>query len=407
MNATLMRLLDNTIGRMMCALLAAWHRLRRPHVPKYERIERLLVIKLIGLGTIMLSSALTRGLRQYRPYLQIDFLTLEGFRDAAELTGTVDRVYTLNLRAPISSVWRTIRQLRANRYQMVMDLDYFSCASMILACLSGAPRRVGFISPGYERWDLLTHIVLYSTARHILDMYGSFAEELTESRYLPPPTISVDEQVMQRGRDILSRAELDPERLLVLLNPNVSAFSVAMRRWEPEKWAGLADRLGQRESLQVAFIGSAAEGKYVNSIMAMMEAPARAVSLAGQTSLHELAAVIKLSSCMVSCDTGPLLMAVAAGTPTVALLGPTAWTHRPRGKRDRVICRDLYCSPCLTVFNQKKARCVHKTNLCMTQIQVDEVYRATLDVLAGDRHHPTGGRARRSAGGSGARDRAI
>jgi ADP-heptose:LPS heptosyltransferase len=166
-NATLMRLLDKTIGRMMCALLAAWHRLRRPHVPKHERIERLLVIKLIGLGTIMLSSALTKGLRQYRPHLQIDFLTLEGFRDAAKLTGTVDRVYTLNLRAPISSVWRTIRQLRANRYQMVMDLDYFSCASMILACLSGAPRRVGFISPGYERWDLLTHIVLYSTALHI------------------------------------------------------------------------------------------------------------------------------------------------------------------------------------------------------------------------------------------------
>ena len=407
MNATLMRLLDNTIGRMMCALLSLWHRLRRPRVPEYQRVERVLVIKLIGLGTIMLSSALTRGLRQYRPYLQIDFLTLEGFRDAAELTGTVDRVYTLNLRAPISSVWRTIRQLRANRYQMVMDLDYFSCAGLILACLSGAPRRVGFISPGYEQWDLLTHIVLYSTSRHILDMYGSFAEELTESHYLPAPTISVDEQVMQRGRDILSRAELDPERPLVLLNPNVSAFSVAMRRWEPEKWAQLAERLGQRKSLQVAFIGSKSEQQYVASIISMMDAPENAVNLAGQTSLHELAAVIKLSSCMVSCDTGPLLMAVAAGTPTVALLGPTAWTHRPRGKRDRVICKRLDCSPCLTVFNQKSARCVHRTNLCMTQIQADEVCRATLDVLAGTRHHPTDESARRSAGGGGTSGKAI
>ena len=133
MNPTFMRAVDNTVGVGLCWLVTLADKLRRAVTRKeperQSAPQRVLVIKLLGLGTILLTPAMLRPLRRLLPDTQIDFLTFEGFRAAVELTGCADDLYLLSQRSPwsfVTSTWRVLRQLRANRYDIVIDLDYFA-----------------------------------------------------------------------------------------------------------------------------------------------------------------------------------------------------------------------------------------------------------------------------------------
>ncbi len=68
-------------------------------------------------------------------------------------------------------------------------------------------------------------------------------------------------------------------------------------------------------------------------------------------------------------------LAGAVGTPVVALLGPTPPAlYGPRGPRDVVFYKDLYCSPCLSNYNFKMSTCTDP--VCMRSIGADEVLAA-------------------------------
>ena len=65
-------------------------------------------------------------------------------------------------------------------------------------------------------------------------------------------------------------------------------------------------------------------------------------------------------------NSGPLHVAGALGVPTVSVMGPSdPLRFSPRGFADRVLRRELPCSPC------RRARCWHHT--CLRSIEADEV----------------------------------
>ena len=73
----------------------------------------------------------------------------------------------------------------------------------------------------------------------------------------------------------------------------------------------------------------------------------RAVSLAGKTSLKELAAVIRRAKFLVTADSGPMHIAAALNVPVLAVFGPTSPARTgPYGKMHTIIRSDLPCSPC-------------------------------------------------------------
>ncbi len=92
--------------------------------------------------------------------------------------------------------------------------------------------------------------------------------------------------------------------------------------------------------------------------------------LAGRTTPSILAAMLSRCKLLVTNDTGPMHVAAAVRTPTVALFGSTSptWT-RPFGLGHEVIYKHLECSPCF----QKTCPIGYK---CLHAISVDEVYQA-------------------------------
>lgn len=106
--------------------------------------------------------------------------------------------------------------------------------------------------------------------------------------------------------------------------------------------------------------------------------PASLVSLAGGLSLAETAAVIRAAGLFIGGDSGLGHLAVALGTPTVLLFGPSdhqKWGHA--GVRHAVIRRPVACAPCFIFGYHRPCR----TIACMRGITVDQVVAAARQLL--------------------------
>jgi heptosyltransferase-2 len=164
---------------------------------------------------------------------------------------------------------------------------------------------------------------------------------------------------------------LGGQRFLIGLAPG-AAFGPA-KRWLPERFAGLADRLIGALSADVLIFGSAAERPLAEEIAGSMKHTPTIV--AGETSLRQLLSLMAGCRLIVANDSGPMHLAAAMGIPLVAIFGSTdERATGPLGRRIRIIKKGVECSPC------GRRECPIDFR-CMADLSVEEVYRATLEFV--------------------------
>lgn len=164
---------------------------------------------------------------------------------------------------------------------------------------------------------------------------------------------------------------LEGPRFLVGVAPG-AAFGPA-KRWLPERFAALADRLIGALNADVIIFGSAAERPLAEQIARSMKHTP--VIAAGETSLRQLLALMARCRLMVANDSGPMHLAAALGVPLVALFGSTdERATGPVGTRIRLVKQEAECSPCGRRQCPIDFRCMH-------DLTVEVVYRATLELV--------------------------
>jgi ADP-heptose:LPS heptosyltransferase len=107
----------------------------------------------------------------------------------------------------------------------------------------------------------------------------------------------------------------DDGRPTLTLIPQASAQSSS---WVPERMAEVLRHARDVLGFRVFLDGTAAQAATIEGIIAASGGPA--VSLAGRTSLRQVAAVCGLSDLVVGVDTGTTHIAKAVGVPTVVLM---------------------------------------------------------------------------------------
>ena len=133
------------------------------------------------------------------------------------------------------------------------------------------------------------------------------------------------------------------------------------KHWPVEGFAQVARHL-VGTGRAVALAGSPAERDRCRAVAALCP---EARDLSGQTTLSELAALIRRAAVCVTNDSGSMHLAVALGRPVVSVFGPTdpVWIG-PYGRPDAIVKVDLSCAPC---YLRKVRRCPND-HACMTQV---------------------------------------
>jgi ADP-heptose:LPS heptosyltransferase len=98
----------------------------------------------------------------------------------------------------------------------------------------------------------------------------------------------------------------------------------------------------------------------------------RVINLVGRTSFQDLTDIISGAAAVVTCDTGPMHLAVALGKEVVTLIGPTN-PKRTGPLRGRIVRQDLDCMPC------NRRQC--ENPVCMRGITAEMVLDALEEIL--------------------------
>jgi ADP-heptose:LPS heptosyltransferase len=150
----------------------------------------------------------------------------------------------------------------------------------------------------------------------------------------------------------------------VVINPGGNWVT---KNWHPERYGELAQRL-MRDGLPVAVTSGPGEEDMVRTIVRTAGNGIHQVP----TNLEELVALCEKARLFVGGDTGPMHFAAAAGTPIVAIFGPTSSDRNgPFRREDVVVERRLPCRPCY-----ERDKCPLEHWECIVDITVDQVYEA-------------------------------
>ncbi len=384
MSATieLKKIVDRVAG---VPLIAAWRALDRcgsrdsaaaePGAP-----ERILMVKLWGIGNLAMILPLVRAVRRRHPRARLDFLTLSGNRTFLADVEEIDRLRLVDVDGWLEAARRLaaiVGELRRERYDLVLDFEQFLRASALLVRAIAPRRSVGFRTPGQARHGLYDVEVPHLGRRHMAEGFAEIVRaagvELAEAPRSEVPRSARAAETVER---LLAPLRADGRPLVVLHVGSGDNFPG--RRWPVDRFAAVADHLARAAGARVLLTGTEAEAPLVAECLARTRAPGE--DLAGRLDVRELIELLARVDLVVSNDTAPAHLADAVGTPLLAIFGPnTPVRYGPRGPSSRTFFAGLSCSPCITNRNGKTSLC--RRRLCLETISPARVAAAGLAFL--------------------------
>jgi ADP-heptose:LPS heptosyltransferase len=160
-------------------------------------------------------------------------------------------------------------------------------------------------------------------------------------------------------------------RPLIAIHPGTST-KTSFKRWMPDQYAKLADRLVRELKAEVLFTWGADELSWVEGIRKTMK---ESSVLGPQTeSLTQLGEVYRNCDLYISGDTGPMHIASLIGIPVVVIYGPTdPIVNEPFGRHKKVR-KEVGCNPC------RNRSCKKLT--CLELVTIDDVFNAVREILS-------------------------
>lgn len=386
LNIRLMRLIDLYAGGTICLFLHIYEKIKRPirsklNHPNYPTdFKKILVTKYLGMGSIMLATPMLRALRVKYPQSNIVLLT---FDKNAELAGVLDMINevaairTSSFSKFAIDTFRILCRLHHEKFDVVFDLEFFARFSRMVSYFSGAKVRVGYYLPELWKGDLLTHKIYFNPHKHVSEVFAAqikpFVGEISDFTLTLP---RLDEEASQRIKSLLEEKNVNQEKLIVTVNVNSSELCLE-RRWPKQNFIDLISYISDslNQNAKVILVGSRDDVEYLKIIYDAFTKRVRdnVLNFAGLLNMKEFIALIKLSRIFISNDSGPLHIASALGIRTISFFGPESPDrYGPLGKNNTVFYANIYCSPCLNVFNAKTAMC-NGSNICMQNISPAEV----------------------------------
>jgi lipopolysaccharide heptosyltransferase II len=366
----------------------------------------ILVVKLAGIGDLLLATPALHALRDTYPQAQIDLLVTPDSAGLLNGWEVIDNIIVLDkylfdrpqqiLKKPqtllrLKELWQT---LRAGHYDTVLlfhhlTLPFGRLKHQLLMRATGAKWRVG-LDNGHG-WFLNVRVKDQGFgAMHEADYALAIAEAVGAIATDKHLVLPLSDTERQQARQIVygddNAITEHSTRPLIALHPGSGGYSVA-RRWAPERFAQLADTLYHDFGGQVIMLGGPEEKELHQNIISQISSEVPVRSLAGTGSIKTTAAILELVDLFVGNDAGVMHLAAAVGAPTVAIFSLSnakAWgpyTGDPTSKRATIVRLDLPCMPCFYSGHLLGTPEGCATHDCITQLQVDPVAAAARRML--------------------------
>ncbi len=342
-----------------------------------NKTMKILAVRTDRMGDVLLTTPAFAALRRAFPRAEISVLVNPSTREIVDGNPHIDDIIIDDKHGRHRGAlgfWRLVLQLRRRRFDVAV-IFHTKKRTNVLCFLAGIPRRVGYRNN--KCGFLLTE--------PLKDRRPEGRQHEAEYCLDVVRTLGVRSDALDMHFPLKEEAELWADRFLndngiasdvalVAVHPGASCVS---KRWPPERFAGLINRLHTRYRVRSVLVGAAAHENLVRVLKERVDVPL--LDLTGITSLAQLASLLKRCRLLVSNDSGPVHLATAVSTPVISIFGrnqaglsPVRW--RPLGPRDRFVHKEVGCEVCLA----------HNCAIdfkCLKEIPEDEIMAAVVELL--------------------------
>jgi heptosyltransferase-3 len=330
--------------------------------------ENFLVVRTDRIGDLILSTPVFQAIKAKFPESHLSVVVSSYAADVLKNNPLVDDVIIDDHERKgggLGDFADLVRRIRKGKFDVAILLRPTFRLAWVLY-LAGIRYRIG---TGYRFYQMLLNRKIYEhrkvNLRHEAEYNLDLLRPLGIESQRIPPRVYLTAQERQFACHTLGQLGITPDDTVVLIHPGSGDSSLNL---PATKFAQVADRLTEELDAKIIFTGAARERELVDRISSSMRH--KALDLTGRTDLRQLAAILEKSDAVISNSTGPMHLAVAVGTPTVAIFcpifsaDPIRWG--PYGEGHEVIL-----PPVPVCFGCKPKSCPHYD--CMEKISVEQI----------------------------------
>ncbi len=334
--------------------------------------QKILLVRLSSLGDLVQTFPAASVLRENYPQARLDWVVEEKYRPLIQANRNVDEVIgvprdswgKLFKQGRLARLFAEVRgfrkELRNKNYDLAFDFHNILRSGFITS-FSGAETRWGYGSREGNGF-FINHRFPYSWNKEV---------HAVDQHLLALESIGLKGEEVDFGfKDLPLPPDFPGEEPFVLIHPRT--------RWNTKNWPiSRYVEVGKKFAslgFSVFFSGSKDDGVFIEGELKNIKG---LQSLAGKYSLGEFVAIAQKASLFVGGDTGPMHVAVAAGTPVIMIMGPTSEKRFGPYRRESSVAKaQLDCLGC------GKRNCAQP--ICMEQVTVEMVWDAAREKLGID-----------------------
>jgi len=296
----------------------AWERQRMPIKP-----ERVLIAACGFLGDMALLAPVLDALRRSLPDAKLTLLSHPNGKILFAESGLVDDTVVCPSMAQLGakeSGRRLDALLRNKIFDAVIAPYYHNAPPAPVFIGAGAPVATFDSDVGLPRrlwYDMARRRIRKNFEAHEILNLARLTREVGLTEKPKPYRFAIPDKAQKSADELLAKAGLEGVRLILL---HVGG-GYPEKMWLLKNWMRLASMIQKEFGVPPVFIGDkSARPALENALRAQT---AHAVNLCGKTGIWELAAIISRAEILATADSGPKHLAMALGTPTITLYGPT------------------------------------------------------------------------------------
>ena len=345
---------------------------------------KVLCICPIGIGNYLLTYPACYAIKQAQPAFSLHLLGLRhGISDFARNDPLWNDIHIFDpthlKNRPLKKV-PIIHSLRTQHFDA--SLCFFPSNTWLynaLPFLAGIKKRYAFkyyYNPATNLAFLCSHTITVDTEIHDVMQNMRLAAffiknaEIEKQEPLFPALYGSEESEF-----VSSLLQKFPQKKFIVMHAGSSAeHSMIYKRWAPERFAELADRICEKLNAAALILGGNEEIAVKQRVAEKMNAPRHIIDA---LPLRETAALCANSAICLCNDSGIMHIASCAGTPVIALFGPTDEKRNgPTGKNALVVRKPMEGFPLWTARNAGNRRLPRAINAAasLNALSVDDAW---------------------------------
>jgi lipopolysaccharide heptosyltransferase II len=304
---------------------------------------KFLIVSATGVGDTLWATPALRALKETYPESSIGVLTTPPGGEILRGNPDIDDFFIFRKGlAGILSLPRLVKRLRQRQYEIAFMFHVSDRILLPLADLAGASEKIGWEGENKGLDFILTRCLAHSPSIHGIEKRLRLVQAAGAWSGRHPLRLHLNGQDRSAALRFLEEKGIDLHSKLVGLHPGAQK---PFKCWPLKNFAKVGNILCEKLGCRILITGDSREKTLAAKLTAQIK---QAVSAAGELSLRETASLIEKMDLFVTNDTGPMHMASALGTPTIALFGPTDPALCGPYWNDRcwVIAKPKTCSPC-------------------------------------------------------------